>query len=323
MDELDLFRDFRRGAEAPSEDAERRASARLAAAVEREQMPRTALRFLAKRPGYSALTLGALAVAIAAALFVSAPWHDSPGFLERAQAALTPPEESILHMKWEVISTSMDPACTVERGPNEVWIDQTPPHRYRALLTDLPPIPPPPYSPPPACSRGESFEVGGTLGNSFDMQDRVRFVPPITLEYEPLRFWVRANDPLAIPTGGAMPAALWAPTLLREAIAAGNAHDEGETQLDGRTLRRIRVEPSAACPHPGCQREPSYVYVDPKTFYPVQAEGPHVILPLLGTSHVVPLHVVDRYLTFEYLPRTDANLALTDIRAQHPDARER
>ena len=31
-------------------------------------------------------------------------------------------------------------------------------------------------------------------------------------------------------------------------------------------------------------------------------------------------HVVVRYLTFEYLRRTDANLALTDIRAQHPNA---
>jgi hypothetical protein len=28
----------------------------------------------------------------------------------------------------------------------------------------------------------------------------------------------------------------------------------------------------------------------------------------------------DRYLAYEYLPRTDDNLALTDIRAQHPDA---
>ena len=30
--------------------------------------------------------------------------------------------------------------------------------------------------------------------------------------------------------------------------------------------------------------------------------------------------VVARYLTFEYLPRTAANLALTDIVAQHPNA---
>ena len=35
---------------------------------------------------------------------------------------------------------------------------------------------------------------------------------------------------------------------------------------------------------------------------------------------VVQLQMRTRYLTFEYLPRTAANLALTDIRAQHPDA---
>jgi hypothetical protein len=34
----------------------------------------------------------------------------------------------------------------------------------------------------------------------------------------------------------------------------------------------------------------------------------------------VRVHVVTRFLTFEYLPRTDANLALTDIKAQHPNA---
>jgi hypothetical protein len=321
MDELDLFRDFRTGVAAPSEDAERRASARLGRAVEGGPSRRTgALHLIARRPGYSALALVALAGATAAALFLSAPWNDSPGFLERAQAALTPGEDTILHMKWEVTSTSTDPACTVQRGPNEIWIDQTPPHTYRALLSDIPPLPSTWESPPPACSPGEPFEIGGTLGGTFDEQDRFRFVPPITLEYEPLRFLVRADDPFAIPTGGALPAALWAPAMLREAIGAGTAHDEGETQLEGRTVRRIRVEPSAACPPPLCPPEPSYVYVDPKTYFPVQVEGPRAFIPLLP-DRVVPLHVVDRYLTFEYLPRTEANLALTDIRAQHPNAK--
>ena len=32
------------------------------------------------------------------------------------------------------------------------------------------------------------------------------------------------------------------------------------------------------------------------------------------------LHVVVRFLAYEYLPRTAENLALTDIRAQHPNA---
>ena len=76
------------------------------------------------------------AVVAAAALFVSAPWKTSPGFLERVQAAVTPPPGSILHMKWELTSTSSDLACTVTHGPNEIWIDQTPPHRYRVLLSE-------------------------------------------------------------------------------------------------------------------------------------------------------------------------------------------
>ena len=71
MDELNLFRDFRTGVAAPSEDAERRASARLGSAVEGESRRRTsALHLIAKRPGYSALALVALAGATTAALFL-------------------------------------------------------------------------------------------------------------------------------------------------------------------------------------------------------------------------------------------------------------
>jgi hypothetical protein len=54
------------------------------------------------------------------------------------------------------------------------------------------------------------------------------------------------------------------------------------------------------------------VYVDSDTFYPVETGGQ------AGVGK--PVRVVTLYLTFEYLPRTAANLALTDIRAQHPDA---
>jgi hypothetical protein len=41
----------------------------------------------------------------------------------------------------------------------------------------------------------------------------------------------------------------------------------------------------------------------------------------LDGVHVVRLKFVNRYLSYEYLPRTAANLALTDIRAQQPDAK--
>ena len=42
--------------------------------------------------------------------------------------------------------------------------------------------------------------------------------------------------------------------------------------------------------------------------------------PGTSTHSRVGVRDVTRYLTFEYLPRTDANLALTNIRAQHPNA---
>jgi hypothetical protein len=105
---------------------------------------------------------------------------------------------------------------------------------------------------------------------------------------------------------------------LRQAIAEGRARDEGKTQLHGRTVERIRIEPAADCGLPGCPRDPVYTYVDPETFHPIEIHGIGLIAPPDGP--VVWSRVVMRYLTFEYLPRTAANLELADIRAQHPNA---
>jgi hypothetical protein len=43
------------------------------------------------------------------ALLLTAPWSSSPGFLQRAEAALTPPAGTVLHMKWQLTTTSTDP----------------------------------------------------------------------------------------------------------------------------------------------------------------------------------------------------------------------
>jgi hypothetical protein len=259
-------------------------------------------------PGRTRLVLASatLLAAAALALLFTAPWNESPGFLERAQAALAPPAGTILHMKWGVTSTWPSPACTVTRGPNEIWIDQAPPHRYRAILDD-----PPIASALPetlACSSGTVREVGGTVDPacssaeqpSCTTQETLKFVPPNTLSVSPLQF-VLPPDPV---------------TMLREAISAGSAHDEGETQLDGRTVERIRIDSESACAFPSCP--PGYVYVDPETFHPVEMHSGGIVTLPDGTPAEVL--VVDRYLTFEYLPRTAVNLALADIRAQHPDA---
>jgi hypothetical protein len=97
---------------------------------------------------------------------------------------------------------------------------------------------------------------------------------------------------------------------LREPISAGTAHDEGKTQLDGRAVERIRLDP--ACPDPTCPREPAYAYVDPDTFVPVEMHGFLIIGPPGGP--VVWVRLVMRIVTFEYLARTAANLALTHTR---------
>ena len=120
MAELDRFQDFRSGVAAPSEDARRRAAARLQGAIEgKHRHGGGAMRLVRRRPGRTVLALAALATAVGTALFVSAPWKTSPGFLERAQAALTAPADTILHMKWESGLNSIDPTCTITRLPGD------------------------------------------------------------------------------------------------------------------------------------------------------------------------------------------------------------
>ena len=256
--------------------------------------------------GRSRLLLTAATVVIAAvvALLVTAPWDSSPGFLERAEAALTPPAETVLHEKINTTSTWTRRACRITGTQLEVWIDATPPHSYRALLNDLPPDAANADPRTLACSSGRASEIGGTYSSSLTL----RFVPPNRLSPYALQIRFPLN-----------PAAD-----LRKAISAGRAHDEGKTQLDGRTVERIRID-TACLPLANCPRGPVYLYVDPETFYPVEMVATFDQVEIAGgpgTSSYSHVRVRDvtRYLTFEYLPRTAANLALTDIHAQHPNA---
>jgi hypothetical protein len=208
-------------------------------------------------------------------------------------------------MKWEVIFTSENPACTSTAG-HEVWIDLTPPHTYRAFvprgvaIPEKPgaaPAPPPDTGGLPCPPDGTPVEIGGAA----DDPNTVRFVPPNT--FVPARRVQFRPDPDP-----------WA--RVRGLITEGRAHREGTIELDGRTVERVRFDPPASCLAPAaghCPTAPEYGYFDPETLYPVAwhyARDP--MFPLVRQR--------ERYLAYEYLPRTDENLALTDIRAQHPDA---
>ena len=163
MDELDLFRDFRSGVAAPSEDAQRRASALLATrdrgrtdadsrcpapASRSDQVRRACPRGGCWCSRYSALRQHAL---------------EQRARLPREGAGSTRSgSRDCPTRKWEETLTSTDPACTVERGPNEIWIDQTPPHSFRAVREDSTPDP---ATDPRhwVCSSGTISELRGTL----------------------------------------------------------------------------------------------------------------------------------------------------------------
>ena len=176
------------------------------------------------------LASAALSIAAAAALLITAPWSNSPGFLARAEAALTPPAGTVLHMKWEVTSTSTDPVCTVARGPSEIWIDQTPPHRYRALLNDFPSDQANADPRTLVCSSGTPSELGGAFGTG----QTLRFVPPNTLSVNPLLF-VFPLDPV---------------TDLREAISAGRATMKARRSSMGAQSNGSASIPRRAVPIP-------------------------------------------------------------------------
>jgi hypothetical protein len=317
MNDLDLLREHFPQSPPPSDDARRQVSARLAQAIRDEAQRATTARdrqtllsrvprLTRTRPKSRALALAtAVAVAAAVALFLSTPWKASSGFLARAEAALSQ-AGTILHMKLQTTSTWARPlACAVTYSKAEVWIDETPPNTYRILLTELPQDPVSAVPGTRACFSERTSELGG----AYDARPALRFTPPNRLSRDavPLRF---ALDPAAD---------------LRKAISAGHAHDEGKTELDGRTVERIRVDTPPCRLFPNCERGPDYIYVDPDTFYPVQTVRTTFQVSIVGSparSHysAVGVRDVTRYLTFEYLPRTTANLALSNIRAQHPSA---
>jgi hypothetical protein len=165
---------------------------------------------------------------------------------------------------------------------------------------------------------GQPFELGGsvesTAGNTNPgaLQPTLTWVHGETLMRARLRVTIGPTLPgphdQIIENGGDPVSAL------RAAIAEGRAHEAGSAEVSGQSALRIDFDlpqglpadsPPVPANHPTLHAE-SYAYVDRQSFRPVE------IVYGLQTY---------RFLAYEYLPATPANLALTDIRRQHPGAR--
>jgi hypothetical protein len=251
------------------------------------------LHAVSRRPGRTTLAFMAVAGAAAAALFVSSPWKTSPGFLEQVQAAIAPQARTVLHFKL-VITEDRAVGCKVMHPPTEYWVDLERPNKWRAFevkQTDI-------------CEAGTLIEIGGEGASG---KATLVFRPPNTLQTTPE--WPNAPSIDPDPYGG-----------IRQAIDDGTAHLEGRTVLDdGRRVERVRVDCDVER-FPGCG--PLYWYVDPETFLPVRTLAGPGLRPEPGATCTAPCFSQD-FDTYEYLPATPANRALADIRAQHPDAKER
>jgi hypothetical protein len=222
-----------------------------------------------------------VAAVVAIALTVTTPWSGGPGIVELARAALTLPPGSVLHIEWEDTSP-------IDNNTTEAWIESR--GRFHGFVTDT--------------STGQRVEVGGTrdLGQS--------------VSYDP------ATNAIGAFLAGPLRAVSDDVAVLRKHLAEGTATAAGDTKIGGRAVKRIRLQLGGA----DCKPTVHYLFVDPRTYEPVEyrlivfAARRSSPAPNAAASYRrVPL--VRRFLTYDRLPATPANLRLTDIRAAHPTAK--
>ena len=157
------------------------------------------------------------------ALVVTTPWASSPGFMERAEAALAPAGDSSITGWWRPRSPRTSAARS--RGPDR---DLDRPERRTGSAPFEPPIPSPDADERAlVCSPGTAGSRSSEPRRRFAAAAPVRAAERGSLGTLPL---------LGIPFDPDFV------TDLRTAIATGRAHHEGMTELDGRMVERIRLD---------------------------------------------------------------------------------
>jgi hypothetical protein len=244
---------------------------------------------LAPPPRRLAALVAVVAGVVAVALGVTTPWKSAPSLVEaevvgRAEAALTLPSGTVLHMKLE--DSYRDGPGKPTTIVTELWLDRD--GEFHGFVDD-PTI-------------GRRVEIGGT-------QDLRRSV-----EYDP-----RTNAIGPGLVGGTFYSFGDDVRVLRRQLARGAATADGETTIGDRRVVRIRLRSVG----PDCKPVVDYLFVDPRTYSPIEYRvtdfGSRAGTKPPTTYYRIP--AVRRFRIFERLPATSANLRLTSIEAMHPTAK--
>jgi hypothetical protein len=139
---------------------------------------------------------------------------------------------------------------------------------------------------------GVHLEIGG----SASLRDSVQYSPAVNAIGPGLvtNMYYLFGDPV---------------TTLRRDLARGKATVDGHATIGGRTTTRIRLPLIGV----DCKPVVNYLFVDPKTFRPIEYRVT-VFLPNRAS-------LTRRFLAYQLLPATAANLRLTNLEAVHPSAK--
>jgi hypothetical protein len=134
---------------------------------------------------------------------------------------------------------------------------------------------------------------GGTLDEvgSMSSSGRILRFDPGTNTITDAGFFFRFGDPVAY---------------IKKALSDGNARDIGRTTIAGRIVEEIRDAPANS--------DNSRIFIDPRTYDPVEATA-------IEEINGVREPTVIKFLIYQQLPATPANLRLADIKAEHPHAK--
>ena len=244
---------------------------------------RLALRVAAVVGAAAAIALGALEA------LPGGREPSSASAIERAKAALTDADGRILHVVSRTTLAGPDGA-TLRTERTETWELTSPPYDTRQVHY----------------SQGVRREIAFADGQPevYDpRRNTISTLPPASSLPERGRD-SKARRPLPVDPFDAGAERLRGRML--DLLRSGGAREDGRVTVDGREAIRI-VAPAQGMT----------LLVDARTYEPIEWSSP---VTGIGTTPDRGLQTT-RFETYERLPATESNLALLDLRAQHPGAK--